>query len=36
MLSPIVSLVSLTHRHKKVTDSVELLASLGHHLGKST
>ena len=34
MLSLMLSLVSLTHRYKKVTDSVELPASLVHHLGK--
>ena len=36
MLSLILSLVSLTRRHKKVTDSVELPATLVHHLGKNT
>jgi hypothetical protein len=36
MLSPIVSLMSLTHRYEKVTDSLELAITLVHHLGKNT
>jgi hypothetical protein len=36
MLSLIVSLVSLTYRYEKATDSLELPATMVHHLGENT